>query len=268
MIKGKTRYPGPGGMFALSLVFHLLALVLLVKVQLVPTPAPEQAPVYVDVVTLPVASPQEGTPAPSQAPAAAAEPAPREPAPMALPQPKAPRAAARVPAPQPTQKKAPAPRAPGKAPAPPQPSSDDGRSAVEDHLAKLQAAADARRQNDVLDRLRKKTSGGGKVGMPGAKGTEAGSDYNSYIQSRLADALQATIAVDSDTPLVILKISVGSDGHLAGYHLLQSSGDRVFEDAVDRAVKLAARSFRPPPNGKEYQNTFRFYPKSKGFRAQ
>ena len=251
----KGRYPGPGGMFALSLCFHLVIFLLIARSQLLPEFHPDEQVTYVDMVTLPVASPQSGTPVPSpeplpQPPAAAAPaaPAPPPPAAMALPAAK-PKAKLQAPA---------APKQSAEKPAP-----DSQAREVSERMAKLEQLAEEKRQAEVLEKLKNK---GGRVGMPGAKGTEAGSDYASYFQSRLKDAFSQVMASQTKSPQVIATITVGPDGRIAEYRVEKNSGDPLFDDAVARAVTVAGRSLTPPPGGEKFKRTFRFRPEGVGVR--
>ena len=109
MIQPGKRYPGPAGMFVLSLCCHLALFSLIVWGQFLPEFQQKEEPVtYVDMVTLPVAAPQSGTPAsePSPAPVAPSPPPPR-PAAMALPAPKT-RLPAKAQAPKPKNEQPPA----------------------------------------------------------------------------------------------------------------------------------------------------------------
>jgi colicin import membrane protein len=252
----KTRYPGPGGMFAVSFLCHLVVFLLIAKFQYLPAFHPqEQQVTYVDLMTLPVASPRSGTPAPAAesateapaAPAAQAPPpppaAPKKPE-MALPSKTKPKPA--------TAKSQPEKRAPAKT----EPKQDEAKEFTE-RMAKLERQAEEKRQAEVLDRLRKK---GGRTGMPGGKGTEVGSDYASYVQSRLRDAFSEVMTSQTKSPQTIVTITIGADGKIAEYHLDKSSGDPVFDDAVARAVTLAGRSLKPPPGGGQFKRMFRFKP--------
>jgi len=250
------RYPGPGGMFALSLLCHLAVASLIIWLNADAVFHPAEEPVtYVDVVTLPVASPQAGTPAPAQEkpqPAAAPLPPPA-PAAMALPVPK-PKPKAKLP-----------PPVPGKAEKGPAPV-EDGRE-FNQRLEKLERQAEENRQAEVLARLKKGGAKGGAkgaVGMPGARGTQAGSDYASYIQSRLKDAFKDVIASQTSAPQVLVRISIGPDGRITNYRVEKKSGDPVFDDAVSRAVTLAGRYFKPPPGGAPFERVFRFKPEGVG----
>ena len=252
MISKGRRYPGPGGMFALSFVCHLAVLSLIIWSNAASVFQPAEEPVtYVDMVTLPVASPQAGTPAPAEekaqsAPAAPAQVPPAAPA-MALPAAKP--AAKLTP---PAKKKA------EKTPAP----VEDGRE-FNERLEKIERMAEDKRQAEVLARLKK---GGGKVGMPGAKGTQAGSDYSAYIQSRVQDAINKVAAPQPKSPTVIATITIGPDGRIIDYHREKSSGDPLFDDAVDSAVAIAGKSFKPPPSGRQFIGKFRFKPEGVGKR--
>lgn len=248
------RYPGPQGMFALSFVCHLVVFLVIAKWQFYPEFHPDDTPVtYVDMVTLPVASPQAGTPAP---------PAEQEGAP---PPPAAPAAPVMV---QPAKPARPAQPA-AKAPAEPTVKSGPANPAAQaqefnERLAKLERVAQEKRQAEVMERLRKK--GSQQTGMPGAKGTEAGSDYPSYLQSRLKDALKEVMVSQTKSPQVIATITVSGDGRIAEYHVEKGSGDPLFDDAVHRAVTLAGKSLVPPPGGAPFKRMFRFRPEGVGIR--
>ena len=252
---GKGReYPGPWGMFALSLVCHLAIFSLIVWFNGSSAFHPAEEPVsYVDMVTLPVASPQAGTPSPAaekpqKAPSAPAPAAPRPPsAAMALP---APKPAAKLPPPKKGKTE--------KAPAP----VEDSREFSE-RLEKIERQAEEKRQAEVLARL-KKGSGGKAVGMPGAKGTQAGSDYSAYIQSRLKDAFRDVIASQTSAPQALVRITIGPDGRISNYRVEKKSGDPIFDEAVSRAVALAGRYFKPPPGGVPFERVFRFKPEGVG----
>ena len=250
------RYPGPAGMFALSLACHLVILLVIAKWQFFPEFRQDETPVtYVDMVTLPVESPQSGTPAPA---AKAAEPEPPRPVAVAPVPPSAAMSQPAKPAPvKPAKAKAPAPEKAGQ----PAPAAD----AVEfnERLARLERIAEDKRQAEVLERLRQ---GGKQTGMPGAKGNEAGSDYPSYLQSRLKDALRQVMVSQTKSPELFATITVAPDGRITEYRVEKRSGDPLFEDAVKRAVTLAGKSLAPPPDGAHFKHGFRFRPEEVGIR--
>jgi len=230
-------------MFALSFVCHLAFVALIVWSQSFQGFHPaEEALTYVDMVTLPVASPQSGTPSPSQE---------KGEEPPAAPAPVLPTAAMVQPTVKPKVK--PLPAAKGKALKPA--AVDDVRESAE-VLAKIERLVEERRQSEVMNRLRKK--GGRAVGMPGAKGNEAGSDYSSYIRSRLMDAFKEVMASQTRSPEVMVRITIGSDGRITDFRVEKKSGDPLFDDAVARAVTLAGRSFKPPPGGAPFKHGYRF----------
>lgn len=239
MIQQVKRYPGPWGMFALSLCAHLALFFLIAWLQIFPGFHQDEAPVaYVDLVTLPVASPQSGTPAAEAAPKAA----------VAAPTPPPAPAAQTLPAAKP---KAKAPKAKSEKPA------ADSRQ-FNERLAKLARQTEDKRQSDVLESLKKKR---GRVGMPGAQGTEAGSDYSSYLDSRLKDAFRREVTESTvKSPLVTATITIGPDGQILDYHVEKGSGDPLFDDAAARAVTVAGRSLKPPPGRKQFRKMLHFRP--------
>ena len=250
------RQPGPGGMYALSLCCHLAIIALLAWWQLFPEALPEEPPVtYVDMVNLPVASPQVGVPAtggPSAAVPAVEPPPP--PAAMTLP---APKAKVKVEA-KPAQKAKAAAGQPASGNAQPGAAEDD--RAFRTRMERIEQQAEDRRQAEVLARLRKPGGKvGSKVGMPTGSGTQAGSDYAAYLKSRLTDAFGKEMAYQTKSPVVQVTITVASDGHFA-YRVERSSGDPLFDSAVARAVTLAGKSVPPPPGGKQFKHLYYFAP--------
>ena len=253
------KYPGPSGMFALSFVSHLgIFSIIIWSISSPQFHLAEEQVTYVDMVTPPVASPQAGTPAPAKvqsrkptvAPLSVYPPAKpahvrTQVATMALPIAKAkPKVIL-------TEKVEPEKPVPA----------EDGRE-FDERLARIQQLSEDRRQAEVLDRLRK---GGRKiVGMQGGKGSQAGSEYASYVQSRLKDAFREMIASQTRAPQVLVRISIGMDGRIVNFRLEKTSGDTVFDQAVSRAVTFAGRSFKPPPNGMPFERVFRFKPEGVG----
>jgi colicin import membrane protein len=193
---------------------------------------------YVDVVNLPVAAPQAGSPTQQGADSETAPPPKTPDSSMNLPHP-----------PDKTSKPKVAP-----------PKKED--SSFADNLAKLKKKAEDREQEAALDRLRNKVSspGSGRAGMPAGKGNEAGSDYTAYIQSRLKDAFRETISYSSKSPEIVVRIFIDADGKLSRKKIERSSPDRAFEISVIRAVELASEKFTPPPNRKIFEGVFVFKP--------
>jgi colicin import membrane protein len=239
---------GLGSSLACSLLFHGLLLALVLFMGTFQTFHAPQAPVYyVDLLNLPVADPRAGSPAARGAEAAA----PSAPEQEALPLPAT--------APTAVPKTIPKPITAAKQV---QPESD---KEFQERLARLQRNVEGRHAAAAIDNLRQKVaSGAGRAGMPGGTGTEAGSDYGSYIQSRLRDAFAQTIAARSTNPQVVVRLTIDRFGKLIGYRLEKSSGDTVFEEAVTRAVRRAEATFPPPPGGKQFQQGFIFKPEGVG----
>ncbi|GFO68804.1 energy transduction protein TonB [Geomonas limicola] len=245
MIRQTRRYPGPAGMFALSFLCHLVVCALIIWFNEAAVFTPSEEPVtYVDLATLPVASPQAGTPAPAES----------TPAPPAAPT-AVPHAAMVLPSAKP--KVTPPPPEKGKT-APQKPGAEEGKDFSE-RMKDLQRKAEERQLEAAVAGL-KNRGGNRTVGMPGAKGTQAGSDYGSYLQSRLRDAFRDVIAFQSGTPQTLVRIKIAPDGHISDYRVEKRSGDPVFDDAVSRAVTLAGRTLKPPPNGQSFERVFRFKP--------
>jgi len=261
MIPHTRNNQGTWEMFTLSLACHLVVFAFILWAASPRFHSAAEPVTYVDMVSPPVASPQVGNPVPakSQAVKGPAVPAPVQPRvrtplrnPLRTPvEARASRAVSNKPNAVPAAK----PNA-GK----PEPV-EDGREFAE-RMAKLQQQSEDKRLAEVLDRLHKRS---GKVaGMPGAKGTQTGSDYSSYIQSRLKDAFREVIASGTKAPQVLVRIAIGPDGRVADYHVEKYSGDPVFDEAVSRAVTLAGRSFKPPPGGVPFERVFRFKPEGVG----
>jgi colicin import membrane protein len=241
---------GLGWGFAASVALHLVLTLFMLFFR--PTaPAFTETPVYyVDMVNLPVASPQAGSPTVAAGAPAAPAPAPPKPPEMALPQ-----------------QKPPTPKTSRQKPAPSPPSAETGRE-FEDRIAKLQRAIDERRQESAIENLRRKAAGSGHAagpaGMPGGTGSQAGSDYASYLQSRLRDAFRATIAYQGKSPEVVIKLTIDAGGKIARQRIERSSGDRIFEESVMKAVARAEKTFTPPPGGGEFEYGFIFRPQGVG----
>ena len=249
--RSASRDTGMSVSFIASATIHLAVFLLLVWYgRLFPMDSPVRETYYVDIVNLPVASPQEGAPAQSgrqTEPPAALPPAPppASVAPMALP------------------KSVKPPSSTAKKPVPQAGTDSNGTdTALADRMAQLQQNQEARQAEAVLDRLRAKvkTSGSGRVGMPDARGNQAGSDYAAYIQSRLKDAFRATISFSSKNPEMIVRLSIDGDGRLIRRFTERSSGDRAFELAVQRAIDIAGEKFPSPPDKRTFEGVFVFKP--------
>ncbi len=243
---------GLGGMLVCSLAFHLVFFFLAANLESLRTdiPVAEKA-IFVEMVNIPVQSPQAGAPAGAVKGSATAvnRPAPIIPLPAAVRE-------MRQPSSKPVTTK------PGKLPA----KADSGETSqeYEARLAALEQVAEARRQEsalaDIQHRIASRNGGTAAAGMPGGSGSQAGSDYAAYLQSRLKESFALTIAWQSKKPRVAVRLILDGKGALTSYKIEKSSGDQIFEDAVYRAVQLARKNFPPPPGGKEFSFGFIFRP--------
>lgn len=234
--------PGMGASFAISTVIHVTVFLLLFWYGSFVRPMKVVETYYVDIVNLPVASPQAGSPTQQGSDSEAAPPPKAPDAPMSVPQPpdrsvKADRKTAAT-----------------------TPKKED--SSFADNLAKLKSKAEAKEQEAVLERMRNRLAspGSGRAGMPAATGNEAGSDYTAYIQSRLKDAFRETISFSSKNPEIVVRIFIDANGKLNHRKIERSSPDRAFEISVIRAIELASEKFTPPPNRKAFEGVFVFKP--------
>lgn len=243
------KMPDLWDMVMLSIIIHLLLFLLLVRLSALQWRRAVSAPVYyVDLVNLPVAHPRTGmpTPAGNNGPAPLVSPPAKE----AMKPPAKVGKVAKV-------------KVPPLKPPPPRQAAESDRE-FQERLARLQRQTEERHEASALEALRQKVTtagkGVGQGGSPAATGSEAGSDYASYIQSRLKDAFVSTIAFQSKTPEVLVRISIARNGRLAGYRIERSSGDPLFEAAVARAIAKAEKTFPPPPDGKAFEQGYLFRP--------
>jgi colicin import membrane protein len=229
---------GLGVTTALSVTFHVAAFAFLVWwQQLMPDLGPVQTTYYVDVVNLPVADPRAGSPTETANELKPAPPAPTPPA-MAVPA-------------------APPKTTLGKKPTT-TPATES--AAFQERMAKLEGKVDAQRQTAAFEELRKKVAARGKVGMPKGTGTEAGSDYTAYLHSRLKDAFRDTISYQTQSPYVMVRITIDGDGRIIRTRIEKSTGDKAFELSVARAITLAEQAIVPPPSRTVYEGAFVFKP--------
>ena len=246
--RAATVDTGMGVSFIVSAVIHLTVFLLLAWYGIHGAPLNVEETYYVDVVNLPVAAPQAGSPSQKgndahQAPAPPKAPAP----PMALPTP------AKTAAKPQTAKE---PKTPSKE----SKSTTETAAEFADRMAKLERAAEARQEEAALARMseRVKSQGSGRAGMPGGVGKEAGSDYMAYVQSRLQDAFRKTMQHSSQNPEMSVRLFIDTDGKLARKKAEHSSADRAFEISVYRAIDIASEKFTPPPGRKIFEGVFVF----------
>jgi len=229
-----------------STVIHLAVFLLLVWWgKLFPVNMNMQETYYVDVVNLPVSSPQAGSPEQKGNDAEAPQPVQKQPeSPMTAP-----------PQQKTAAKKTPDKNSKTKAP-------DPSESAFAERMSRLEGKSETKQQEAALERLRSKVTatGSGRAGMPGATGKEVGSDYTAYLQSRLKDAFRETISFTSKKPEVFVRLFIDAGGRLSKSKIERSSGDRAFELSVQRAIDMASEKFPPPPDKKIFEGVFVFKP--------
>jgi len=249
MIRQPKKDVGLGASIACSLLLHAVFLAGLMFFTSFLQVKPAVAPVYyVDILNLPVANPRSGSPGASGKDSAPPAPAPlQERQEMRLPPEKLP---------APIKKTDPGKKPPAET-----------EKEFRERLARLENKVEGQHATAAIEALRRKAAAGsGRAGMPGATGTEAGSDYGSYIQSRLKDAFALTIASSSRNPMVVARLTIDRNGKVIGFRIERSSGDKVFEDSVARAVDRASANFPPPPGSKEFQQGFVFKPEGVGIK--
>jgi len=231
---------GMGVSFIVSAVIHLTVFLLVLWRGGLMAPLKIQETYYVDIVNLPVASPQAGSPSQKGNDAQPAPAPPKTPTPpMALPKP-----AAISTKPQKTVAKV----------------KDSTAESAAEFESNLKRMDEARQQEARMARLQEKVKnqGAGRAGMPTGNGKEAGSDYLAYLQSRLKDAFRDTISYTSRSPEMTVRIFIDTNGKLSRKKTERSSGDRAFEISVLRAIDTASEKFTPPPNRKVFEGVFVF----------
>lgn len=217
----------------LSATIHVAAFIFMVWLQrLVPDLGQLQTTYYVDVVNLPVASPRAGSPTPAPETGDRDVSSAQQAGAFTTPTATAPTSGT-------------GPRSEAKT--------------FQERMAKLATKAEEQRQSAALESLRQKVAGG-RAGMPGASGTQAGSDYTAYLHSRLKDAFRETISYQSKSPFVVVRLTIDGNGRIMGVRFEKSNGDRLFEKSVQRAIELAEQRIVPPPGRTTYEGTFVFKP--------
>ncbi len=223
----------------LSVAVHVCIALLIVAVQWA-NPLPDATVTYyVDLANLPVASPMSGSAVQGGADT-------ESPTPKSLPVPPP-----AVPA-HPTTMKAPSKESSS--------SFEERMQAIRSKAEQRQMEQDANRQAAITEALRQRVAARGKKGTPGGTGTEVGSDYTAYLQSRFKDAFEVTISFQSKTPYVVMVVFVDAQGRITRARIDKSSGDRVFELSVQRAITMAERTITPPPGRTGYEGVFMFKP--------
>lgn len=199
--------------YLVSLLLHGLLLLGLTGGWLNSTPRPDQEPVYyVDLVHKPVLNPQAGRPEPRAATRIPPAPAPTAPA-------VAPKTAV-------TQKAAPAARTPAR------PADSHVQDALEQLRLQQRLAALRQTQAVPMDT---------PVGLPDAKGTEAGVYSETYIREYIRQnwALSPYVLGDAKRMGSIeawVRLSYNKAGKLLGFRFEKGSGDNQFDESIKRAL--------------------------------
>lgn len=229
-----------------STVVHLAVFLLLVWWgKLFPVNMKLQETYYVDVVNLPVSAPQAGNPQQKGSDQEAPPPPQKLPeSTMTVP-----------PAPKPGAKKPPDKMAKSA-----EKKVDPNEYALAESISKIVEISEAKRQAAAIERARKKveTSGSGRSGMPGANGTEAGSDYLSHILLLLSEVFREPPHTDSNV-FAMIKIKITGKGKVGLVKVLKSSGNTAFDSFAVRSVYEAEKKFPPPPTG-SFEFNFKFRP--------
>jgi colicin import membrane protein len=246
MNQSLNKDTGFGATVACSLLLHLALFFIIYQFNHWLQPLRHEAQTYyVDLVNLPVANPRSGTPS-TAAKSAAPEPAQGQQE-MKLPS-----------KPQEKTVPPPTPAAPKKV----EKGKPDKETAEEfaKRLADVAKKAEGKVVQSAVDAIRTKTAATGRAGIPGGLGDEVGSDYASYVRSRLKDAFDTTVAYQSKNPKVVIRLRINRFGKIVGYRTEDSTRDKLFEASVARAVNIAGEVIKPPPDGRDFEHGFIFRP--------
>jgi colicin import membrane protein len=238
-------------MILLSLALHLLTLFVCSYNGMFKPTLREAAPYYVDIVSLPALAPDAASPEPP-----AATPAlPVPPSPAAKP----PSSPAKALMTLPAKTVAPSPAKSEAASA--QEAREQEAREFAQRMSRLEHNSEAKHQAEALASLQKKVAGKkSPTGSAVAAGSDKGSDYGAYIQSRLKDALATTIVYQSKAPEAAVRLYIDKKGKLTRYVMEKPSADKLFNDAVIRAIEKAKPHFPPPPTAAAFDKLFVFSP--------
>jgi colicin import membrane protein len=258
-----TRDPGLGRTLAFSLLLHVAVYGIIFRFGQFNSYKPVAQTYYVDIVNLPVANPQSGTPSKQEKTPEALPSTSRQEMEMPVQH----REKAKTPVAKPVQhqekQKTPVASSPAK-----NVKKDFTDSETEENFSKriahIENKVESQHESAALAAIRKKISANGRAGIPGGSGTEAGSDYAGYIQSRLRDAFKNTIAYQSGNPEVVVSLKINRYGKIIGYSMVKSSHDKLFEASVNRAIQIAGENFPPPPGNSNFEHGFIFRPEGVG----
>lgn len=244
-IRGR-KDPRMGRVLLLSTLLHLTLLGVAERLSRFIPPLPHHPPYEVEIVSLPVAEPlHSDTP-----PAADISPTESSHQQETFP-----------PTPSPPRSSHPSSKAPMVSSPPSQQDSD---AELERRIEALRRKEEERHLEESLGRLRRKSAPPPPTGSPAGSGTEQGGDYTIYLHEILSKAFRETITYQSVAPETAVRIIIDGKGRLIGTRIDRRSGDRLFDDAVLRAIGKVARTLRPPPDGRVYEHGFVFRPEGVG----
>jgi len=232
--------------FILSVSMHLLTVLVFNSAHFFRPALHEATPYYVDIVSLPSIDPappgRESLPAPSPLPTAAQPPIPAQKPAMSLP----------------------AKQAPAK-PAVSSPVADQSVREQEarefaERMNRLEHNSAAKHQAEALAALQKRAAEKKATSGSQAPGSNKGSDYGAYIQSRLKDALGSTIVFRELRPETAVHLYIDKTGKLIRIVMVQPSSDKLFNDSVIRAIEKAKSTFPPVPSGTGFDKLYIFSP--------
>ncbi|NJC86926.1 MAG: TonB C-terminal domain-containing protein [Desulfuromonas sp.] len=216
------------GAYLLSLLLHALLLLALTGAWRGTVPREDKPPVYyIDLVHKPVLNPQAGRPEPRLP----EQPVPTPPAPVASVEPKA--------------------TIPAKLATTGKPASKTADSHVSDALRKLRDEQ-ALQQKFAALRQAQTVPMDTPVGLPDAKGNEAGISTNVYVQATIQQnwALSPYVLGDPAKMARIeawVRITYGKSGRLESFRFEKESGDTQFDESIKRALVKSQQLPNPLP---------------------
>ncbi|MFO7983206.1 MAG: TonB C-terminal domain-containing protein [Desulfuromonadales bacterium] len=263
---GPARHPEPrfGRLLLVSLGLHLVVVAFSFFDILPHSQPPQQQTYYVDLVNMPVKSPQAGRPdaAPEEKKAPEPEPAPEKPAVQ-----KSEPASETVVRKKEPVKKEPAKKEPAEPDKPepepavaekpepkPEPKPDrykETRSAIEKMKQKREREAEIeamKKEIASLSDTRRSDSVRGDVGMPEGTGTEAGPSYEAYLHDYLKENWSLSQYQASSLDLEAkIELTYDAEGNLLDYRFKKESADSAFNDSLKKAIhKANPLDFKPP----------------------
>ncbi len=251
-----------------SLGAHL-AVVLLFSGVLLPRFQRDLRPVYhVDLVNLPVMSPQAGRPdarpEPAKAPPKPAPPEPVKATPPAAPPKPAPKPeAVKLAKPEPAKPAAVQPKKPEAAPVKAREKQTAAEAAaLQERLRQMQARQEIEDTKRRLAELTAKDTRqgavpGAPVGMQDGKGTEAGISYDAWLHEYLKQAwtLSQYQVARRDLQATV-KLFFDAQGNLLDYTFAKKSGEERFDDSVRKAILQLKKLPNPPGSRMEKEVRF------------